>query len=983
MNRLDYFRFSNMHKRRMYIVLAVFVAVAFVAVSILFVLGVFGKQSDCVRLRISNNTEGTMSGGYGINLRGIPSTNRVADADFEYEDAFSEYAACSADSEYVYFSLDSDLSSSRVRIGSELSVLTIDSAGNMSRTFSAGVSAVEDYRLGSRIAIEDVYGNWIDQQITKVVSMGNVINILTADGRLVTDASSEELTGIFSDESAFVDVCCGFSKMFAATHDGRIYESADGRTFSLLSTVPLTEQSIVAVSAAGDTPVAVLSDGRLAVISSGRATILHNTFDPENTAVLNVGDSLVIMSGEEAYETRNGILYSECDQLTSQLRRTGGVKAASSCGNRIAVLAANGTVISGRFDGEWFFDEISDVSQIGADSICISDTGTVMVVTSTGDVWMRDAEQNGFIDIYSGTGISSIQSLGNNKYVASSGSGMSFYSLVKAIRTDIAIPTGTVFDGDICILKNTFSPVVTQNWEAYGDSTSISSDYSNSSGGYMVITGSGGGLHAASYELDGPSENLFSDGSFYRLETKLRGVGEISNITVWVSGDEGSGFAEAGFCVSGREIRDFVNCSQVFAVTDDMLSSTDRLYLNISFEGTGTLFVDDIYLGEDMGDSDTIPDYFRERITQARPEAIRFESLGISSEGYCPTRLYGISAQSLEQSLRLARDSYSSPWLVFGAFTEQDDIDRFMEYVAGSVSTEYGRLRTDNGTALPWSRQFDSFYIEIRDEAGIFGSDSQRKAFVNYIISMFKQSPYYSDLKDRLFFLDAMVYDAGVVLSSADSHTMGMNVMSGIYSGDKSAIDSALDLAAINAPRRSGTMSSGEYINSVSVDNGGMTAAQLASLMISPEASFMRMCLIDIDLSSRQADMAGENVFGTSGCETALRMIDNLALVRNSGLLHMDILDPMNGENTISADEFSAACSATYYDLGMNTCVVVSNMSNVMQQIVLDGVSISSSDAVLMRYSAAGELLYQKSVSGTQQRFTIQPGEIIIITLAK
>ncbi|MDR9824039.1 hypothetical protein RCJ22_00280, partial [Vibrio sp. FNV 38] len=73
------------------------------------------------------------------------------------------------------------------------------------------------------------------------------------------------------------------------------------------------------------------------------------------------------------------------------------------------------------------------------------------------------------------------------------------------------------------------------------------------------------------------------------------------------------------------------------------------------------------------------------------------------------------ACNSLEESLRLVSSCQATPWFVIGSAASQSDIDNFLEYLCGSVSSEYGGKRIDNGTALPWSRQFDKILIEIND----------------------------------------------------------------------------------------------------------------------------------------------------------------------------------------------------------------------------------------------------------------------------
>ena len=170
------------------------------------------------------------------------------------------------------------------------------------------------------------------------------------------------------------------------------------------------------------------------------------------------------------------------------------------------------------------------------------------------------------------------------------------------------------------------------------------------------------------------------------------------------------------------------------------------------------------------------------------PAAVRLGNLNFASSGFSHSSFYGHSedsnsawceiggklkrvsvCNSLEDSLRMVNACGSAPWFRIGSCATSQEIDDFLEYLCGSVSSDYGRKRIDNGTAMPWSRCFDTIYIEISDSEGFFISDTQRAAYVNFVISMFSQSEYYTDIKDKAVFLDGMSYDGGVMISSANS----------------------------------------------------------------------------------------------------------------------------------------------------------------------------------------------------------------------
>ena len=127
-------------------------------------------------------------------------------------------------------------------------------------------------------------------------------------------------------------------------------------------------------------------------------------------------------------------------------------------------------------------------------------------------------------------------------------------------------------------------------------------------------------------------------------------------------------------------------------------------------------------------------------------------------------------------------------------FADQESVDCWLGYLCGSVRSDYGRLRIDNGTALPWSRQYDTIYVEISDIDGIFETDLQRGAYVSHVMNIVSNSEYYAEVKDKIVFLDGMSYDGGTVMSNADYHTMDMTIdMTYNTSGYGNLINDAFD----------------------------------------------------------------------------------------------------------------------------------------------------------------------------------------------
>ena len=82
MNKLDRFRYGNVHKRRIVRSLVVVTGIFAASLLILAGLGIFGSRSELVRIRLSSSYNGRNLEGVGINLTEVPTVNRVRDFSF-------------------------------------------------------------------------------------------------------------------------------------------------------------------------------------------------------------------------------------------------------------------------------------------------------------------------------------------------------------------------------------------------------------------------------------------------------------------------------------------------------------------------------------------------------------------------------------------------------------------------------------------------------------------------------------------------------------------------------------------------------------------------------------------------------------------------------------------------------------------------------------------------------------------------------------
>ena len=546
-------------------------------------------------------------------------------------------------------------------------------------------------------------------------------------------------------------------------------------------------------------------------------------------------------------------------------------------------------------------------------------------------------------------------------------------------------------------------------WGVYGEGTSlITTDRSNSGRYGARLTGRGDGVHAMVQTLPGKASDNFITGTFYRLSLYALSTDAPSKVYFWI---EGEGFGRYGFELTqiGENYKLF---SYVFAMTDQM-ADAEKITINIAFEGTGSILVDDIYLGPDSYDAAGIPQYYADTLAAGVPSAVRLNNLGIGSSGYAETSLYLLSADSvsrditgtsnravynaddpaayqnskqsatvsLEDSFRLVKQCNSAPWLVIGPYVNQGDIDKLLEYMCGSMTTEYGGKRIDNGTALPWSRQFSKFYIEINDSGRVFKSDIQKASYVNYVISMFSQSEYFSDIKDKTVFLDGMTYDNGTMMSDADNHTMDVKLIANDSSETYIRnIDTSYILSRYNSPHVVSGSNSGEYIYKLDTDGGN--CGKILSAVMTQEADFAEMFLFDAAVNFVPSKFTCEEMF--VGKKDFINMMTVSSLISGfTGFdeLYIDLKEPLDETAPASTEQFMANVTFASFNMGPRTYIVISNSSNSQQSFLINDNKLGKTDAVVRRYDENGRLINEKKMRYEHMRHILQPGEFIIVDI--
>lgn len=1058
MKRPEIFRnIGRFRKRKFFIFLSVVVVIFFMALLLLISTGLFGIRSGLVSVRLSDQASVLRSfDGCGVNLDDIPVTNLVRNASFETNTDYCKFSIADASSNYVYLDTEELSDSGAVDdslIGSNIRIVSLDEQGDMADRFEGSITGYDRAKLGTFTEITDDNYYWTRDSIVKTCYVSSTVVGLTESGQLISDITAGALSKtINKDDEVFADVSSSSQGVAAVTTTGVFYVSADGRTFSQVSdgSSEIGSESIVGLSYLNGTPIAALSDGSLLIGSGSVSYLQKDVFSNSLTAFCSNGtDVIAILSDKSVLSSQNGLVFSKRENVVFDA----GVSAISVCpySDGFALLLSDNRVIRLKDNDQGDFTVKNYDALNGAVNDAVS-----LTVTDSGEILLTDEIGTAYIVYSNGTaseisadteGADLIFNGPNGKVIAQKDGILYMTSVYAGIQTDSEIGDDAIMAGDILYIEKTTVPTdmsmiddnswqLSQNgggWDLYGEGTSSSiiSDSAIGCGSSCIrVSGLSDGIHMLSQSLNGAGSDLFIEGEFYRIELELKQDGITDgNVNVWLSGD---GFQSQGTNLNGVSGK-FDKYTYVFAIPEKMALSSDSVRLNISFEGNGKLYVDGVYVGLDKYEASCVPDMLTTSLAEAAPSAVRLNNLAIGQNGYGDSSLYSmpenstsyiplnqdeivnsgvISCSSIEASLRLVKSCNANPWLVIGSCCGQDDTKALLEYLCGSVNSKYGKARIDNGTAVPWDRQFSTIYIEINDDSGVFSSDIQKSAYVNYIINQIRQSDYYVELKDKLVFLDGMNYDGGTMLSGADYHCSSLDishVVDSSISTNSTFIDDArtsYEDFNYSLPRvASHGNETGEYVSSLSVNSTSynstdlivsysankMTAGQYLAALFADTTGFSRMVMLDLDISSKPSNYESEQLFSSDYISnanreisannnvTAFNVINSIGLLSFSDRLECTLEEPLDSSSGYSVETFSQDVGTYLFRSDDKVYLVIANASGSQQQFLAEGTDVSMDGAILRRYSDEGELLITKKIGNSSVRYTLQAGEYMII----
>ena len=1026
--------FGITKKKRFAAALVVVAAVLIMAGVVLGYVGVFGLRSELCEISITTDKAGDTFGGVGINCDLIPNINLIRDASFESSTVYASMLVAGASEGSVFMTPDAVAAAgydTSACAGDTARILSIDSDGVMSEKFSGTITGFKPARLGVVTEIKDSKDLWDEDRISKISFCGNTAVALTNNGRIIYDVTNSQLAGIVDSDERFAMIDSNDTGIVAVAQSGSIYYSQDAKNLVRLfgSESFNTENRVCGIGCNSSTFAVCYTDGTIVTVNNGK-TSLSKLPGSDISAFVSDGKRFIAYDKKgDIYSSSNGMIYEHIGN-SERLTDASDTLYCAAEGVFCFVVGNSRAIMINVDDTGCSIREKDLAKDTGSDirSVYLTDSGLIIAGTTDKKAFAIN-NLGGSAAVLSSENviIENIIGVTGDKVYYDSGKEIFKSQILSEITVEGNLEGVDIIADDILIAGHmqkaaggsiSISEMKEETWDisddlawnVYGRGTNFAPTDRSNSGRYGArLMGNGSGVHAITQTLPGSAKDNFVAGTFYRISFYAMSDNTPEKAYCWIEGD---GFGEYGFELTqiGRNYKYY---SYVFAVTDYMIDA-ENIRLNIAIEGSGNILLDDFYLGPDSYDSAGIPQYYSDTLASGKPTALRLNNLNIGSTGFAETSLYlpsensvsrsleGTSSKaaysdeesasvpaydgmavttSLEDSLRLVKQCSSSPWLVIGPYADQDDIDNLLEYLCGSLTSEYGGLRIDNGTALPWSRQFTRFYIEINDSGKVFKSDVQKASYVNYVISMFSQSEYFSDIKDKTVFLDGMKYDGGTMMSDADNHTMGVKLVA----NDSSAtyidnINTSYVLARYDSPHVVSGNNSGEYINRL--DTKGSNCAKIISAIMTSEADYAEMMLFDAAVDFVPSAYTGKDMFVGKG--------EFINMITISGLttgftgfdeLYLEIKEPLDQTSTQSVDQFVSNLTSACFSKGQKSYLIIANSSNSQQSFLVNDNKLGRSDSVIRRYDENGRLINERAMRYEHLRHILQPGEFVIVEI--
>ncbi|MCR5275594.1 MAG: carbohydrate binding domain-containing protein [Clostridiales bacterium] len=1042
-------RDRRVHKRPMLTAITVFV-IFLIAASVMFVaLGIMRMSSEYPKVSVGEESSGFVSSGMSVNLSYIPSTNLVWDPSFEnyHDEEVFNVAETDGNQVYLQNKEEGGLPTGVFKDG-KLRILSFDESGQLRQVVHAGILDCQTEQLGILRPLGEEDRS--DLFAVKVRRSASGVLLLLQSGEIVSDtASPEGMTLPSEGDSAFADVAEKGSRYFAVTENGSFYYSPNGVSWDRIPGEEDEETDMKALTILGKTGIACGKNGKILVCDSS-SVIMPSINSSADLLTACSDDTRALIAGTSGYvcTTVNGNLFR---QLTSsELLATDSdewVLSAQENGEFILV-DRTGKLAVGAFDTEkdkFVFDRYDAKlpNGISPAQVSVLGEGNIWLLTNNGLIYAFSRTQNRWHQVFTEIDgkIDAICHYSEDSVLISHEGKIESASVYTRVTIDQPIAENSesgIQKGSICLLSAS-RPSVSESganaWDVFGTDTKtqIVSDAPKNSGEKSLRVSASktdpGEAHFISQVISRDDRNPLKEKVFYHVRLWIKQTNmEKEEVLVWISGlSETIGTTFTNVSGSWKEY------SFTFAwPSDKKRLENQEIRLNIGFYGNGEMYADGIRLQRESYSEQSIKPAVVDLLSDSHPEFLRLENLQLGCLGWDISSNLPLMGNehiavdedgtvrdtgviSLESTLRLVKKVDAKPWFVIDSSFGAEEMETLLGYISGGITDTYGKLRVDNGTAVPWNKQFENIVLEFGDRDGLFSDETHRKNYVDYMISLVVNSKYYSDLKDKLVFIDGMEYrDSATLPSSADYHVSSLNISNSIIEKATDAsvsdigilIDKAYSEFADHHPRNTSYNQDalGEWIGNLSFsivksrvsenqivqDQTALNAAEIAEFLLHDLGNDTSMVAVDLPISRLCGDAGDDRLFSHDGSTPESRLVESsnmetamrLCGVLSSAAKGQRVDTVWTAPLTHKKDEnYSIGLKSYAYTSDGYIYLIVTNPTKEQQQFLIEA-KTPIKNVSASRYSATGEKISLAStrnfLNGNVKRYTLQPGQILV-----
>ena len=388
----------------------------------------------------------------------------------------------------------------------------------------------------------------------------------------------------------------------------------------------------------------------------------------------------------------------------------------------------------------------------------------------------------------------------------------------------------------------------------------------------------------------------------------------------------------------------------------------EQARFNIGTQDQGVFYFDKASLTLTSENEETIPVDYQNQLKGIAPTWIRLNFMKLGAKTEMPNR-WALNGE-LEEALQMVMDcgTNSNPWIVIDSHMGEAELRNLIEYIAGPISSAFGKTRMESGSTLPWSGRFNKCLIEFVDTQNYFTSDISKAVYVNKMIKVIEASPYYNNIKNQVVFVDGMQYKEGLMLSGADHSSSDLQIKT--TENRVESIQKAISEYITKIPRNADSPTSLpiNIMRSITFENEAFV----------PTAAEITTILLDQLGVETNASMISLLPWSTVNWPKAVSGAARIAAKASKGEL-LPLKKTLMGTNDSKVD-----CYA-FKDSNVISLVFASHSTNPVA-ISVD-IAYSMQGASLIRIDSDGGVAEEITLKASDERFNIMPENVILIQL--